>query len=67
MATSTPDDMPRDMSFLFSPNRFNVATSRAQALVVLVCNPALLEGPCKTPEQMRLANVLAAFVEMATD
>jgi predicted RecB family nuclease len=66
MATSTPDDMPRDMSFLFSRNRFNVATSRAQALVVLVCNPALLTVPCKTPAHMRLANVLARFVELAS-
>jgi predicted RecB family nuclease len=65
MATSTPDDMPRDMSFLFSPNRFNVATSRAQALVVLVCSPALLTVPCRTPDQMRLANALAFFVELA--
>jgi superfamily I DNA and/or RNA helicase len=65
MATSTPDDMPRDMSFLFSPNRFNVATSRAQALAVLVCNPALLTVPCRTPDQMRLANALAFFVELA--
>ena len=65
MATSTPDDMPRDMSFLFSPNRFNVATSRAQALVVLVCSPALLTVRCRTPEQMRLANALAFFVELA--
>ena len=65
MATSTPDDMPRDMSFLFSPNRFNVATSRAQALVILVCNPALLTVSCRTPEQMRLANTLAFFVEVA--
>ena len=65
MATSTPDDMPRDMSFLFSPNRFNVATSRAQALVILVCNPALLTVACRTPEQMRRANTLAFFVEVA--
>ena len=65
MATSTPDDMPRDMSFLFSPNRFNVATSRAQALAVLVCNPALLTVSCRTPDQMRLANALAFFVELA--
>jgi predicted RecB family nuclease len=65
MATSTPDDMPRDMTFLFSQNRFNVATSRAQALVVLVCNPMLLTVACKTPDQMRLANALARFVEFA--
>ena len=65
MATSTPDDMPRDMSFLFSLNRFNVATSRARALVVLVCNPALLTVSCRTPDQMRLANAMARFVELA--
>ena len=65
MATSTPDDMPRDMSFLFSLNRFNVATSRARALVVLVCNPALMTVSCKTPDQMRLANAMARFVELA--
>ncbi len=66
MATSTPDDMPRDMTFLFSLNRFNVATSRAQALVVLVCSRALLTVACRTPGQMRLANAMARFVEMAT-
>ena len=66
MATSTPDGMPRDTSFLFSLSRFNVATSRAQALVVLVCSRALLTVSCRTPEQMRLANAMAWFVEMAT-
>ncbi len=66
MATSTPDDMPRDTSFLFSLNRVDVATSRARALVVLVRSPALLTVSCRTPEQMRLANARARFVEMAT-
>ena len=47
MATSTPEEMPRDMGFLFSLNRFNVATSRAQALVILVCSPALLAVACR--------------------
>jgi hypothetical protein len=42
-----------------------VATSRARALVVLVCNPALLTVSCKTPDQMRLANEMARFVELA--
>jgi superfamily I DNA and/or RNA helicase len=65
MATSTPDDMPRDLSFLFSLNRLNVATSRARALIVLVCSPALLTVACRTPEQMRLANAMARFVELA--
>jgi len=65
MATSTPDDMPREMGFLVSLNRFNVATSRAQALVVVVASPALLTAPCRTPEQMRLVNALARYVELA--
>ena len=32
MATSSGDDMPRNMEFLFERNRFNVAISRARAV-----------------------------------
>lgn len=63
MATSSGDDMPRDMSFLFERNRFNVAISRAQCLSVLVCSPRLLEVRCRTPNEMKLASLLCAFVE----
>jgi hypothetical protein len=42
--------------FLFSLNRLNVATSRSQAVVILVASPRLLEAQCKTPRQMRLVN-----------
>ena len=31
MATSSPEDAPRDLEFLYSGNRFNVAISRARA------------------------------------
>jgi uncharacterized protein len=55
--------MPRDMSFLFEKNRFNVAISRAQCLSVLVCSPQLMEVRCKTPNEMMLASLLCAFVE----
>lgn len=65
MATSSGADVPRDLGFLFEQNRFNVALSRAQALSVLVCSPRLLDVDCATPEQMRLANLLCAFVEAA--
>jgi uncharacterized protein len=65
MTTSTPDDAPRDLEFLYSANRFNVAISRARGLAVLVANPALLRVACRTPEQMRLLNVLCRFVEIA--
>jgi predicted RecB family nuclease len=63
MATSSGEDMPRDMSFLFEKNRFNVAISRAQCLSVLVCSPELLEVHCRTPYEMMLASLLCAFVE----
>jgi hypothetical protein len=41
MATSTPEDAPRGMEFLYSSNRFNVATSRAQCVTVLVASSDL--------------------------
>ncbi len=65
MATSSADDMPRDLSFLFEKNRFNVAISRAQCLSVLVCSPALLEVRTRTPFEMMLASLLCAFIESA--
>ena len=66
MATSSAEEAPRGMEFLFSPNRLNVATSRAQALAVIVANPSLFEPDCRTPEQMRLANAFCRFAELAS-
>jgi uncharacterized protein len=66
MATSSPEDAPRGMDFLYSRHRLNVATSRARCLSVLVCSPALLRLRARTPEQMRLANAFAQFIEHAT-
>lgn len=66
MATSTPEDAPRGMDFLYSRNRLNVATSRAQCVSVLVCSPDLLRVRARTPEQMRLANAFAQLVEHAS-
>lgn len=65
MATSSGADLPRNIDFLFSRNRLNVAISRARCLAVLVASPHLLDVPCKTPEQMMLVNALCRFVEMA--
>jgi len=53
------------MEFLFSLNRLNVAISRAQGMAILVCSPALLDLIARTAEQMRLANALCRFIEMA--
>ena len=65
MATSTPEDAPRGMEFLYSSNRLNVATSRAQCLTVLVASPTLFEVQCKTPRQIELANAFCHYLEMA--
>ena len=65
MTSSSPEDAPRGMEFLYDPNRFNVATSRAKAMCVLVGSPRLLEPDCKTPTQMQMANGFCRFGEMA--
>lgn len=66
LTSSSVDDAPRGMSFLYSPNRMNVATSRARCLAIVVASPTLFYPECATPEQIRLANGLCRFVEMAT-
>jgi uncharacterized protein len=65
MTTSSPEDAPRGMEFLYDPHRFNVAISRARALVILVASPALFTPTVRSPRQMKLANALARFAELA--
>ena len=65
MATSTPEDAPRGMEFLYSLNRLNVAISRARCVAVIVASPALFQVECKTPRQIQLANALCRYLEMA--
>ena len=66
LATSSPDDLPRGMEFLYSLNRLNVAVSRAQSLAAVICSPQLLRVRAHTPEQLKLANALCLLVETAT-
>jgi predicted RecB family nuclease len=65
LTTSSPQDAPHGMEFLYSLNRLNVATSRAQAMVIIVGSPLLLEPECHSPRQMQLANALCRYVELA--
>jgi len=65
LTTSSPEEAPRGMEFLFSLNRLNVATSRAMTTVVLVGSPKLFEPECRTPRQMQLANAFCGYLEMA--
>jgi predicted RecB family nuclease len=62
-ATSSPDDAPRDVGFLYSRNRLNVAISRARAMGVLVCSPDLFRIRCRTAEEMRMANAFCLLRE----
>ena len=66
LTSSSVEDAPRGMEFLFSPNRLNVATSRARCLAIVVGSPKLFEPECKTPEQMRWANGFCRYLELAT-
>ncbi|MFA5786133.1 MAG: TM0106 family RecB-like putative nuclease [Actinomycetota bacterium] len=65
MTTSSPEELPHSLEFLFSRNRLNVAVSRAQCLAVVTASPRLLTVKCRTVEQMRMVNALCRFVEMA--
>jgi predicted RecB family nuclease len=65
MASSSAAEAPRGMEFLYSLNRLNVATSRAQCAVIVVASPALFEPLCATPRQIQLANALARYRELA--
>lgn len=67
MTTSSGDEMPRDIAFLFSLNRINVAVSRAQALAVVFASPMLLETPCRTVGEMMLVNALCMLREHGGD
>ena len=64
MTTSSPEDAPRGMEFLYSLNRLNVAISRARCIAVVVASPALFRVECKTPRQIELANAFCRYLEI---
>tara|TARA_R110002072_G_scaffold302737_2_gene488211 strand:- start:35651 stop:39082 length:3432 start_codon:yes stop_codon:yes gene_type:complete len=63
--SSSADDAPRGMAFLYDPHRFNVASSRARCCVIVVANRSLFEPECRTPEQVSMANGLCRYRELA--
>ncbi len=56
MVSSSAEDMPRNIDFLFSKNRLNVALSRAQCLAIMILNPNLFEVPCGQIKDMKSVN-----------
>jgi uncharacterized protein len=65
MTSSSAEDAPRGMRFLYSRNRLNVATSRARCVAVVVASPELLRVRARSVEEMRLANALCLYVDLA--
>ena len=65
MVTSSIEEIPRGMEFLYSPQRLNVAISRAQCLAVVVLSPQLLTAPCSKTEHLKQVNTFCWLAEYA--
>jgi predicted RecB family nuclease len=65
-ASSSANEAPRGVDFLYDLHRLNVAVSRAKALAAIVASPDLLDAAVHTPEQLRAVNALCHYVEEAT-
>lgn len=59
MTTSRGTEAPRGTEFLFNPNRFNVAVSRAQCLALVVHGVSLLDGAWTKIDDLRRLNLFA--------
>jgi predicted RecB family nuclease len=59
MTTSKGTEAPRGTEFLFNPNRFNVAISRAECLAIVVHGAELLEGAWTKIDDLRRLNLFA--------
>jgi AAA domain len=59
MTTSKGVEAPRGTEFLFNPNRFNVAISRAQCLALVVHGAELLDGAWTKIDDLRRLNLFA--------
>ena len=58
MTSSDGANLPRDIEFLFSENRLNVAISRARKKAIILANRRLLTIPVGNLNQLKLVNTL---------
>ena len=65
MTTSSGEYLPRDIEFLYSKNRLNVAISRARCWSGVIASPRLLDVRVENPVQMGLVNTLCWVEEYA--
>jgi predicted RecB family nuclease len=66
MASSSVEDAPRGVGFLYDLHRLNVAISRAKCVAIVVGSPALLDAAVNTPDQLRSVNGLITVTDGAT-
>ncbi len=66
VTSSSAQDCPRGMDFLYSANRLNVAVSRAQCSFIMVANREIFGPQCQSPAQMKLANAYCRFLELVS-
>ncbi len=67
LASSSAEEAPRGMSFLYALDRLNVATSRARCATIIVSSPAVFEAECRTPEQIRMVNAFVRYREVGRE
>ena len=65
MTSSSAEETPRGLEFVFSRERINVAMSRGQALSIAFASPKLLQAQCSTVNQIRMMNPLCALESIA--
>jgi len=66
MASSNAVNAPRGLSFLFDPNRLNVAISRAQSLAIIVASPELERPIASNVKDMKLSNLYLDLITYAS-
>lgn len=66
-ASSSAEDAPRGVNFLYDLHRLNVAISRARCMAIVVSSPALLDAAVRNPEQLRAVNGLISVAEAASE
>tara|TARA_R110001599_G_scaffold82854_2_gene222819 strand:+ start:830 stop:4258 length:3429 start_codon:yes stop_codon:yes gene_type:complete len=63
MCASDANESPRGADFLFDKNRLNVAISRAQALAIVVANPALASTSVNGVKQLAKINMFSHLAQ----
>lgn len=63
MSSSNASQSGRGLEFLMSPNRLNVAISRAKAVVGFFASPDLINMRAKTLKQWQLVNVVCEIMQ----